>query len=509
VKFARRAVSGWPLWDLPRWLQVLVAGVIALYLGAVAVAVAFVHVEARQLWLFALLLACGAVSVELTRRAGQTGGVVRDVYAIWDLPVALLLPPAYVLLVPIPRMILTQARIRKTPLVRRAYSAAALGLAYAAASVVFHHTVSLLGTGMGTGVWTLLVVACGLLRLALNDGLVLTAVKGAAPQTRLRSEITGSEAVFGSSAELALGTLVTFVAAHVALAAVLALPLVISLQRSLRHSQLLAEASVDAKTGLLNDRTWRRRAAEEVERAVQAGLPMAVGILDIDHFKAVNDTYGHPAGDQVLESLAAVVTAQLRGAAALIGRTGGEEFAFVLPGLTPRAAIEAAERLRKTIPLTVFRFDGTSGQGLVCVTVSIGMIVTAHPDRNLGRYYGSADRALYAAKQSGRDAVWVVRADRSDPEPQPSPALRDHDRPSLRLVARPDDRRASLGFTAGRSVPADPYRPRPAAPCGPAMRCWSHCVPWRARDRRPRSGWDPTRLLRCQATAVANEAREG
>jgi diguanylate cyclase (GGDEF)-like protein len=402
----------------------MVAGVVASYLGAVAVAVAFVHVEARQLWLFGLLLACGAVSVELTRRAGQTGGVVRDVYAIWDLPVALLLPPVYVLLVPIPRMLLTQARIRQTPLVRRAYSAAALGLAYAAASVVFHHAVSLLGLATGTGVWILLVVGCGLLRLALNDGLVLTAVKGAAPQTRLRSEITGTEAVFGSSAELALGTLVTFVAAHVALAAVLALPLVISLQRSLRHSQLVAEASVDAKTGLLNDRTWRRRAAEEVERAAQAGVPMAVGIIDIDHFKDVNDTYGHPAGDQVLEGLAAVVNAQLLRGSALIGRTGGEEFAFVLPGATPRAAIEAAERLRKTIPLTVFRFDGTSGQGLVCVTVSIGMVVTAQSGRNLGPYYVSADRALYAAKHSGRDAVWVVRADRSDPEPQPRPAPR-------------------------------------------------------------------------------------
>ena len=92
------------------------------------------------------------------------------------------------------------------------------------------------------------------------------------------------------------------------LAALLALRLVISLQRSLRHSQLLAEASVDDKTGLLNDRTWRRRVAEEVERAVRDGVPMAVAILDIDHFKAINDTHGHPAGDQVLEALAGVVT---------------------------------------------------------------------------------------------------------------------------------------------------------------------------------------------------------
>jgi len=150
---------------------------------------------------------------------------------------------------------------------------------------------------------------------------------------------------------------------------------------------------------------------------------MAVAILDIDHFKAVNDTYGHPAGDQVLSALAAVVTAQLRGND-LVGRTGGEEFAFILPGTTPQAAVKVAERLRKTISLTPFRIDGASGEALVCVSVSIGMVVTARPDRNLGRYYGSADRALYAAKQSGRDAVWVVPADRSDPEPQPSPALR-------------------------------------------------------------------------------------
>jgi len=422
LESARGAVSDWPLWDLPRWLQVLVATVIALYMGAVAVAVAVAHVETSQLWLFGLLLACSAVSVELTRRAGQTGGVVRDVYAIWDLPVALLLPPVYVLLVPIPRMILTQARIRKTPLHRRAYSAAALGLAYAAASVVFHTTVPLLGAGTGSGLWILLVVGCGVLRLTLNDGLVLAAVKGAAPQTRLRSEITGAEAVFGSTAELALGTLVTFVAVHVAVAALLALPLVISLQRSLRHSQLVAEASVDAKTGLLNDRTWRRRAAEEVEQAVREGVPVAVGILDIDHFKAVNDTYGHPAGDQVLEALAKVVTAQLRGND-LVGRTGGEEFAFVLPGTTPQAAIKVAERLRKTILRTPFRFEGTSGEALVCVTVSIGIVVTARPGRDLGRYYSSADRALYAAKQNGRDAVWVVVADRADPEPRPSPAL--------------------------------------------------------------------------------------
>jgi diguanylate cyclase (GGDEF)-like protein len=322
-------------------------------------------------------------------------------------------------------MLLTQARIRQTVLHRRVYTAAAVGLAYGAASVAFHAAAPALGVGTGTGagphalLWMILVAGCGLLRLVLNDGLVVAAVKVMAPQTRVLSEFTRAEAVYGNAAELALGTLVTLAAAHASFALVLALPLVISLQRSLRHSQLLAEATVDAKTGLLNDRTWRRRAAAEVARSVRAGVPVAVGILDIDHFKAVNDTYGHPAGDQVLSSLAAAVLGQLRGCD-IVGRIGGEEFAFVLPDTSPQDAVKIAERLRTTIPPTTLLPEG-AGQGPVCVTVSIGIAVSARPVQDLGQYYGIADQALYAAKEGGRDAVWVAQADLAgDPEPWPS-----------------------------------------------------------------------------------------
>ena len=266
------------------------------YMAAVSVGVAVAHVEMTQLWLFGLVLACSAVSVELTRRAGEPGGVVRDVYAIWDLPAAVLLPPVYVMLVPIPRMLLTQARIRQTVLHRRVYTAAAVGLAYGAASVAFQTTPPLVGTGTGAGLWILLVARVRRAPAHAERRPGGGGGQGMAPQTRVLSEITRAEAVFGNTAELALGTLVTLAAVHASVALVLALPLVISLQRSLRHSQLLAEASVDAKTGLLNDRTWRRRAADEVEQAVREGVPVAVGILDIDHFKAVNDTYGHPPG---------------------------------------------------------------------------------------------------------------------------------------------------------------------------------------------------------------------
>jgi diguanylate cyclase (GGDEF)-like protein len=422
----RRAVSRWPLWELPSWLQVLVAGVVTGYCAAVCAAVATTRLQEGQLEVFAVLLACSAAAVELTRRTGEPAGVVRDVYAIWDLPAAVLLPPLYALLAPVPRMVLTQVRIRRTLMHKRAYTAAAVGLAYAAASLAFHAAVPVLGPGAGaaTGgralLWTALAAGCGLIRLIVNDGLVLAAVKGSAPDTPLLHEVAGTEAVYGSVAELSLGTLSAFAAAHSTLAVVYAVPLVISLQRSLRHAQLVSETRVDGKTGLLNDKTWRREAADEIARAVRTRAPVAVGILDIDHFKAVNDTYGHLTGDAVLSAVAAATTALLRDYD-LIGRVGGEEFAFVLPNSTVDEAVEIAERLRQKIPRLALPSKAPPGPMPNPVTVSVGVAAANHPAWDLGRYYSLADQALYAAKKNGRDAVWVVRGDQAaDLKPVPA-----------------------------------------------------------------------------------------
>jgi len=246
LESVRRSVSRWPLWELPRWLQALVAGAVAVYCAAACAALALTRVQAGQLRLFVLLVLCSAAAVELTRRAGEPSGLYRDVSAVWDLPAAVLLPPVYALLAPVPRMALTQVRVRRGIFHRRAYTAAATGLAYAAASLAFHAAAPRLGPGAGTGtgrhalLWALLVAGCGLLKLVVNDGLVLTAVKGSAPGTRLLRAAAGPEAVFGSVTDLVLGTLAAFAAAHSALALLCALPLVISLQGALRRAQLLA-----------------------------------------------------------------------------------------------------------------------------------------------------------------------------------------------------------------------------------------------------------------------------
>lgn len=427
MKPIRQAVSRWPLWELPRWLQALVTSVVIGYCGAIGACVVATRVQADQLGVFAVILACSAAAVGVSRWTGEPTGVVRDVSAIWDLPAAVLLPPLYALLVPVPQMLLTQFWVRRGPMDRGAYTMAAAGLAYGAASLAFHDVAPVLDPGAETGtstmLWTLLVVGCGLLRLVISNGLVLAAVRGSAPGTRLMPESAGTEALIANVAELSLGTLAALAAARSVLALLYAVPLVISLQRGHRHARLVAEARTDAKTGLLNDRAWHREATGEVARAVRTRAPLALGIVDVDHFKEVNDTYGHLAGDAVLAAIAAAMTALLR-PYDLVGRVGGEEFAFLLPNSPAREAVEVAERLREKIPATL-PSEGPDGKISLRITVSVGLAAADQADWDLESYYSLADQALYAAKQSGRDAVWVVSAGQTASlKPWPSSAAR-------------------------------------------------------------------------------------
>jgi diguanylate cyclase (GGDEF)-like protein len=389
--------------------------------GSVSTAIIVTRVGWEQLQLFAVLLACGT-AVELSLWPDKRGERGRGLHGIWDLPTVVLLPPVYALLAPPLRTALTLTRPRRSILRRRAWSATAMGLASAAASVAFHRTVCVLGAGTGGGervmLWTLLVTGAGLLRLVVNDGLVLVAGKESAPKMRSLGEIVGAEALLGKLAELSLSTLSAFAALHSALAVLYAVPLVIPLTRSLRHAQLVAENRVDGKTGLLNDKTWRDQAAVEVARAVRTGTPLAVGILDIDHFKKVNDNYGHLAGDAVLAAVAAAIAALIR-EYDVVGRVGGEEFGFVFPNSLLLEAVEIAERLRQKIPAIVLQSESPIG-----VTVSVGLAIATHPDQDLTQYYHLADQALYAAKRNGRDAVWIVQADGSTDPPRPSRDVR-------------------------------------------------------------------------------------
>jgi diguanylate cyclase (GGDEF)-like protein len=154
-------------------------------------------------------------------------------------------------------------------------------------------------------------------------------------------------------------------------------------------------ATTDALTGVANRRHFTDHAADRIALARRDNQRLAAMMIDIDHFKKINDTYGHAVGDAVIRSVADTLRANLRDPDILC-RYGGEEFA-ILTGLDP---LEAGERLRRAIKQT-----GVAGpSGPVAVTVSIGVAELSSAD-GLDALLGRADAALYRAKESGRDQV--------------------------------------------------------------------------------------------------------
>jgi diguanylate cyclase (GGDEF)-like protein len=412
------AIRDWPIWSLPRWLTGYVLTVIAVYLAAVGIAASVTVFSRRDLALFGLLMACTAAAVELTRRTTEEGsGATKDTQGVWELPVAILLPPFYALVSPIARIALTQWRVRRAPLYRRVFTGAAVGLSYGAASVTFHSLSALVARGsagtLSHGiVWTALVIVSALVKSVLNKATVLTAAKGANPDASIRTAVLSGESLYHDASEICIGVLVTFGVAGDPLLALAALPVVTLLQRSLRHAKLVTDSRADSKTGLLNAATWERESAVEVARAVRTQSPLAIAMVDIDRFKAINDTYGHLAGDQVLKQIANTLNTTLRDYD-LAGRFGGEEFSLLLPQTRAVDAFRIAERVRATIAGLIIIAPGANGGERVQVTVSIGVAaLDSGGKRELSELLAAADAALYRAKASGRDQVQMISTSR-------------------------------------------------------------------------------------------------
>jgi diguanylate cyclase (GGDEF)-like protein len=411
-----QSVRAWPVWKLPRFLAIFIAVVVLTDIAAIAVSAASLSVHAHDLVVFGALLASDAATVELTRRGSEPEGVIKDVHAIWEIPVCIVLPPLYALLTPVVRLALTQWRIRRAPVYRRVFSAAAIGIAYGAASLAFRGLADLALGGRTTPVpdvsaWLLIVAVCAVMQWAVNHTLILTAVKVSAPETRVR-EVLGGESVRNDVTELCVAVLATLAVAMSTLTVFIALPFVTMLQRSFRHFQLLKDARADSKTGLLNAATWEREAAAELARAVRTRTALTVALLDIDRFKSINDTYGHLVGDQVIKEIARTLDSLLRDYD-LAGRFGGEEFSVLLPQTRSVDAFRIAERIRSNIAGLSIIAPGTTGGERVHVTVSIGVAALDGGDkRELAELMATADAALYRAKASGRDQVQMISTTR-------------------------------------------------------------------------------------------------
>ena len=401
------------------------AWVLGVELAAVAAVVATVDAPptASALELAAMLALLSVAHTELAngiernrRRVAQTSYF--DLSSVWTFAGALLLPPllaATVVLVVYAHLWRRVWRPAGVPLHRHLYTTATVVLAATAA----HEVVTGAG-GLPVDASDLAgalgVVAAVLAYVVVNTVLIAVAI-GLSRHTTAPRELMGrwdDNAL--EIATLCLGGLAAVALGDAPFLVALALPPILVLHRAVRVRHLEEVASLDGKTGLLNATTWQSRADRAAADARRAGTGVGVLIVDLDHFKAVNDEHGHLVGDDVLAAVARALRSAVRGQD-LVGRFGGEEFVVLVgdlpPGLAGRVELSAvAERLRRQVArLTVAGAAGAVVDGL---SASVGgaclRVDPAGRDRDgdLDRALRAADSCLYAAKRAGRDRVRIA-----------------------------------------------------------------------------------------------------
>lgn len=356
----------------------------------------------------------------IRRRIAETRYV--DMTSVWTLAAALLLPPIVASAVVAALYIHTWFRIARPaghPPHRHLYSVATVVLAVHAVAAVRAGAAG--PGGFSSTLDSALLVSAIAAYAAVNMGLVVAVIRLSQPGTRFLQILLGGEILLELST-LSLGGLVAVIVANTSpwLVLLAVLPLLVLEQTTLVR-QLEARADTDAKTGLLNPEAWRWRARQQLDRARHTDRAMAVLMLDLDHFKGVNDRHGHLAGDDVLSAVAAVLTREIRDSDRA-GRFGGEEFVVSIGGLPRGDAVlsrarDVAERIRRSVEALAVD-SPTAGCLIGGLSVSIGVAVSPDHADGVDGLLAAADTALYEAKRGGRNQV---RVHRPAPVPQPEP----------------------------------------------------------------------------------------
>jgi diguanylate cyclase (GGDEF)-like protein len=382
-----------------------------------------VPISGAEIGVTAVLLGCAVVNIELGRRAerGRAGANrLSKGLSAWPFAAALLLPAAYPPLVTLVIYTVAGARSMRMPLSRWAGSGAILILAAAAAGkarTAVHTTLpgasgfDLGGPVAATVTDFTAVLTAGAVFLAVEAALlgVAARVLHTDAEWHLRRALSRPGFYATELAVLASGAVTAGLLSASPFLLLLALPQFALLQLAVLHDALRVQASTDSKTGLLSHAAWMQAAGTELARAGARGQHVAVLLLDLDHFKAVNDTHGHLVGDQVLQAVAGALRSEVR-ARDVLGRFGGEEFAVAAPVAGPAEAADVAERLRARI----------AGLSLPLaqqqVTVSVGTCVLGPQvsDQTLPAALAAADAALYEAKGAGRNTTCLTHLTRAN-----------------------------------------------------------------------------------------------
>ncbi len=403
-----RGIRRWTLWSIdPQGLAFLfIADALAILLSVLASWNSrYTGVDVARL---ALLFGLSFVYAEATDRVERLRcylatdrGVMASQNAVVCFAGVLLLPTAGALL--LIALVYLHMYVRS----RRHQAAKPYRLLFVSATVLFGGLAStavyhgLDGTLSHVGAVDAAVIALTLVVYTVTSlAVLLIGMYLAARPPSLRRLLPGAQEVAYEVSTLILGVLCGVIVLRTPWLSPLVFVLGAVLHRSSLVRQLQTAATTDDRTGLLNAGAWRELAAQQLARCVRANSPAALLLIDLDHFKSVNDTYGHLAGDAVLTMVGQALKHELRGHDA-VGRYGGEEFAVLLTEVDATSAVDIADRVRG-------RIAGIRPGDGIRVTASIGLALR-RSSGTLNDLLANADSALYRAKAAGRDRVYANR----------------------------------------------------------------------------------------------------
>jgi diguanylate cyclase (GGDEF)-like protein len=419
----------WSLWSLSRQVVVYILTVELVAVVAAASTIAVIPVTATHwLWFGLLLLGStvyleAAAGIERIREVADEGQPYVHLLSVWLFAGVLLLPPP--LLCALITLGYLHAWIRvyrmRALVHRKVFSAATVVLGCLAAYWVLHSVYSGTGEAFAAGLdgpeGLLAVVAAGVVYRLVNHGLVVAVILATNLDRPVRTALGPPTDQLMLAGAVGLGSGIAVVMIARPWWTPLLIVTVLALHTGLLMPQFRDASRSDAKTGLFDAVFWAKLVADELDRSRRLGGTTAVLLLDLDHFKHVNDAYGHLAGDMVLRAVADALKRSVRGHD-MVGRYGGEEFAIVMPGLGLADVRTAAERVRTAVAavsVTVFDLDQVE-RVVTGLTASIGASVFPVHGQDRTSLLVAADAALYEAKTAGRDCTRVAgEASRSIP----------------------------------------------------------------------------------------------
>ncbi len=420
-------VTGWPLWSTPRHVVCYV-----LLIDAIAVVTALLvrrpitHLELTR---FAVLVVAAIAYIEFTRgvervrEVNAKAGPYMDTESVWCFAAVVILPPS--LACGLVLVIFGWSWFRvwrgRRPLYRWIFSGATVIIATEIAAAVLAA-----GPGPHPGMPTTMVglgvaAAAAAVRWLVNYALVIGAILMSSPNIRGAQVLANIDERVMEVGAFGLGLVAAGVLVFNPLLLLGIVAGLVAMHRSLLLNQYRKAARTDSTTDLNAVGWWRQIAEQALERATAGGGTLGILILDLDHFKQVNDTYGHVAGDQVLRCVGQALSAEIRTQDSP-GRWGGEEFVVAMSGVSLTQLATIAERIRTRIHELAVPVDSTRGPSTVRgLTVSIGG--ASYPGvgaTTLTELVLAADAALYQAKDNGRNQVCLssIRAVHDD-DPQP------------------------------------------------------------------------------------------